>query len=74
MKQLRQVQTKLLYHKLDDDFSVSIMTTGSGGTGSVGDVLNTSGNNYEGDSIFTLGGSLTGKTLTLDFGDKLSRS
>ena len=35
---------KLLYHKLDDDFLVSIMTTGSGGTGSVGDVLNTSGN------------------------------
>ena len=33
----------------DDDFSVSIMTTGSGGTGSVGDVLNTSGNNHEGD-------------------------
>ena len=52
----------------DDDFSVSIMTTGSGGTGSVGDVLNTSGNNHEGDAIFTLGGSPTGKTLTLDFG------
>ena len=34
---------KLLYHKLDDDFNVSIMTTGSGSTGSVGDVLNTSG-------------------------------
>ena len=51
----------------DDDFSVSIMTTGSGSTGSVGDVLNTSGNNHEGDAIFTLGGSPTGKTLTLDF-------
>ncbi|RPG97288.1 MAG: DUF4815 domain-containing protein [Candidatus Pelagibacter sp. TMED165] len=52
----------------DDDFSVSIMTTGSGGTGSAGDTLNTSGNNHEGDSIFTLGGSPSGKTLTLDFG------
>ena len=52
----------------DDDFAVSIMTTGSGGTGSVGDVLNTSGNNHEGDALFTLGGSPTGKTLTLDFG------
>jgi hypothetical protein len=52
----------------DDDFAVSIMTTGSGGTGSVGDSLNTSGNNHEGSAIFTLGGSPTGKTLTLDFG------
>ena len=52
----------------NDDFAVSIMTTGSGGTGSVGDSLNTSGNNHEGDAIFTLGGSPTGKTLTLDFG------
>ena len=49
-------------------FAVSIMTTGSGGTGSVGDSLNTSGNNHEGSAIFTLGGSPTGKTLTLDFG------
>src|SRR5210317_1167482 len=51
-----------------DDFTVSIMTTGAGGTGAVGDVLNLSGNNHEGDTIFTLGGSPTGKTLTLDFG------
>ena len=52
----------------NDDFAVSVMTTGSGGTGAVGDSLNTSGNNHEGSSIFTLGGSPTGKTLTLDFG------
>ena len=52
----------------DSDISVSIMTTGSGGTGSVGDVLNTAGNNHEGDAIYSLGGSPTGKTLTLDFG------
>ena len=53
---------------LEKDFSVSIMTTGSGGTGAVGDVLSLTGNNHEGDAIFTLGGSPTGKTLTLDFG------
>ena len=53
---------------LDRDFTVSIMSTGSGGTGAVGDILDLNGNNHEGDSIFTLGGSPTGKTLTLDFG------
>jgi len=52
----------------EKDFSVSIMTTGSGGTGAVGDVLSLSGNNHEGDAIFNLGGSPTGKTLRLDFG------
>ena len=52
----------------EKDFSVSIMTTGSGGTGAVGDVLSLSGNQHEGDAIFNLGGSPTGKTLTLDFG------
>jgi hypothetical protein len=51
-----------------DDFAVTIMTTGAGGTGAVGDVLNLEGNNHEGDTIFTLGGSPIGKTLTLDFG------
>ncbi len=40
----------------------------TGSTGAVGDVLNLSGNNHEGDPIFVLGGSPTGKTLTLDFG------
>jgi hypothetical protein len=52
----------------NDDFTVSVMTTGAGSTGAVGDVLNLSGNNHEGDPIFVLGGSPTGKTLTLDFG------
>ena len=52
----------------DSDFTVTIMTTGSGGTGAVGDIVNTSGNNHEGDAIFNLGGSPTGKTLNLDFG------
>jgi hypothetical protein len=52
----------------NNDFTVSIMVTGSGGTGAVGDVLNLSGTNHEGDAIFNLGGSPVGKTLTLDFG------
>ena len=50
------------------DFTVTIRATGSGGTGAVGDVIALTGNNHEGDAIFTLGGSPTGKTLTLDFG------
>ena len=53
---------------LEKDFSTSIMTTGSGGTGAVGDVLSLTGNNHEGSPIFVLGGSPTGKTLQLDFG------
>ena len=44
------------------------MTTGSGGTGAVGDTLNLSGNNGNGNPIFTLSGSPNGKTLDLDFG------
>ena len=32
---------------LERDFSVSIMTTGSGGTGAVGDVLSLTGNNMK---------------------------
>ena len=52
----------------DKDYSVSIMSTGSGGTGATGDFLSLSGNNHEGDSIFTLSGSPSGKSLVLDFG------
>src|SRR5210317_897687 len=47
----------------NNDYTVSIMSTGSGGTGAVGDVLNLSGTNHEGDTIFNLTGSPTGKTL-----------
>jgi hypothetical protein len=50
------------------DFTVSIMSLGAGTSGAVGDVLSLSGNNHEGDPIFNLGGSPSGKTLTLDFG------
>ena len=44
------------------------MATGSGGTGAVGDILDLNGNNHEGDVIFELTGSPTGKTLKFDFG------
>ena len=52
----------------NNDYAVSIMTTGSGGTGALGDTLNLTGSNHEGDTIFNLTGSPTGKTLNLDFG------
>ena len=47
----------------ENDYSVSIMTTGSGGTGAAGDVISLST-----ADDFTLGGSPTGKTLTIDLG------
>ena len=47
----------------ENDYTVSIMTTGSGGTGAVGDIISLS---TSGD--FTLGGSPTGKTLAIDLG------
>ena len=47
----------------ENDYSVSIMTTGSGSTGAAGDVLSLST-----ADDFTLGGSPTGKTLAIDLG------
>jgi len=47
----------------ENDYSVSIMATGSGGTGAVGDVISLSTSDD-----FTLGGSPTGKTLAIDLG------
>ena len=52
----------------EGDYTVSIMSTGSGSTGAVGDVLSIDGNNHEAAAIFTLGGSPTGVTLTFDYG------
>ena len=47
----------------ENDYTVSIMTVGSGSTGAVGDIISLS---TSGD--FTLGGSPTGKTLAIDLG------
>jgi hypothetical protein len=44
------------------------MTTGAGPSGTIGDILSVSGTNHLSAAIFTLGGSPTGKTLTLNFG------
>jgi hypothetical protein len=49
----------------EKDYSVSVMT--SSGSATAGDVLSITGNNANGNPIFTLGGSPVGKTLTLDF-------
>ena len=50
----------------ESDFSISITSLGSGGSGAVGDVLSLTGNNHEGTSIFTLNVAKT--QLTIDFG------
>ena len=47
----------------ENDYSLSIMATGSGSTGAAGDVISLSTG-----SDFSLGGSPTGKTLTIDLG------
>ena len=52
---------------LEGDYTIAITAAGSSGK-PVGDVLSIEGNNGDGDAIFTLGGSPSGKTLTLDFG------
>ena len=55
------------------DTIVSVMTAGGGSsTGVAGDVLSVTGSNHEGDTIYNLGGSPTGKTLTLDFGANMT--
>ena len=53
----------------EGDYVISVKAKNSGSfTGGNGDVLSITGNNSNGNPIFTLGGSPTGKTLTLDFG------
>ncbi len=47
----------------ENDYTLSIMTVGSGGTGAVGDVISLSTG-----SDFTLAGSPTGKTLNINLG------
>ena len=56
------------FTSLDEgDFTVSLTAAGSG-SGTVGDILSLTGNNGDGDAIFELGGSPSGKTLKIDFG------
>ena len=50
----------------EDDYTISITSTGSGSAGAAGDVLSLTGNNHEGGAIFALNGAKT--TLTIDFG------
>ena len=52
----------------EGDYSVSIMDIASASSGATGDVMSLTGNNANAGAIFTLAGSPTGKTLTLDFG------
>ncbi|MAF35869.1 hypothetical protein CL622_02005, partial [archaeon] len=49
------------------DYTLSIMTAGTT-SGSVGDIVSLSGTSHEGDTIFTLSGSPTGRTLAIDLG------
>ena len=49
------------------DFTLSIMTAGAS-DGAVGDIVSLAGNNHEGSVKFSLGGSPTGRTLTVDLG------
>src|SRR5210317_1494586 len=50
----------------ESDFTCSITSLGSGGTGAVGDILSLSVNNHEGTVIFSLNVAKT--ILTIDFG------
>src|SRR5210317_441620 len=50
----------------ENDFTISITSLGSGGSGAVGDVLSLTGNNHEGTVIFDL--NLAKTQLTIDFG------
>ena len=65
--------TNEIFPSLDEgDYTVSVMT--GSGSGVTGDVLSLTGNNHEGNPIFTLGGSPTGKQLTIDFGSDYGSS
>ena len=51
----------------EGDFTLQIMTAGTV-SGAVGDLVSLSGNNHEGDSIFTLTGTPSGRQLQVDLG------
>ena len=52
----------------EGDYIVSIINANSASTGATGNILSLTGNNGDGNPIFTLSGSPTGKTLDFDFG------
>src|SRR5210317_519318 len=52
----------------EGDYTVSIKVIGSASSGANGNILSLTGNNADGNPIFTLSGSPTRKTLDLDFG------
>src|SRR5210317_809432 len=52
----------------EGDYSISITAINAASSGSNGDNLSITGNNGDGNPIFTLSGSPQGKTLDLDFG------
>jgi len=52
----------------DGDFALSIISTGAGGSGADGDIIDLDGNNHESATIFTRTGSPTGKQLQIDLG------
>ena len=52
----------------EGDYIVSIINANSASAGATGNILSLTGNNGDGNPIFTLSGSPTGKTLDFDFG------
>ena len=52
----------------EGDYTISVKAKNSASVGATADVLSITGNNGNGNPIFTLSGSPTGKTLDLDFG------
>ena len=52
----------------EGDYTITVKAKNSASVGATADVLSITGNNGNGNPIFTLSGSPTGKTLDLDFG------
>jgi hypothetical protein len=57
----------------DGDYTISVMAANSGST-TTGNILSLDGNNAQSTPIFTLGGSPTGSSLTLNFGTAYSNA
>ena len=49
------------------DYTLSIMTAGAS-AGAIGDIVSLSGNNHEGDAVFSLTGSPSGRQVQIDLG------